>query len=180
MGSLTKVQACNIIRSASNLSPISTTSQDLKVVRHLDLVVIEMSGGTQPYNTNKTTLTPNSDSKIDVSEFISFVLPVSLINLVEKDGFLWDSDNEEYYSESIDNVLVTSLPQWDNIPTAWQYAITHRACCNFIAQFKGVTNELQYWEKKAYESLCKAEIDNPANLGSVTGVNERLNNFGGI
>ena len=51
MGSLTKVQACNIIRSASNLSPISTTSQDLKVVRHLDLVVIEMSGGTQPYNT---------------------------------------------------------------------------------------------------------------------------------
>lgn len=180
MGSLSKVQACNLIRSASGLAPISTTAQDPKVSRILDLAVLEMSGGTQAYNTNKTTLEPNSDDKIDVSEFVSFVLPPQYKNLVEKNGFLWDADNEEYFSESISDVLVTSLPQWDNITLAWQYAIASRAACNFLAQYKGYGNELAYWERRAYEYLCKAEIDDPASMGKITGVDDRLGGFGGI
>lgn len=180
MGSLSKVQACNMIRSASGLAPLSTQVEDPKTVRFLESAIIEMSNGSQPYNTNKVDLVVDNTGKIDVSEYISFVLPPEYKNLVSKDGYLWDSNNNEYYSQDIKGVLVTENISWENIPTAWQYAIAARAACNFLVQFKGYGNELAFCEKRAFDLLCAAELNDPANVSNSHGITDRINGFGGI
>lgn len=164
------INAYNVHTAAigqARISAINTYDPDVAEIKnHLDETTREFLTKGWSFNTDTVTLSvEQSENKVPVSAYLTYYLPKSLYHLVARrvedtnTSYLWNTLENDWHTEAIENVrVVVDLP-WDSIPPEVQDAIAYRSAVKYMLQVKGPVPEIQYYETKAIHYLSSAETN---------------------
>jgi hypothetical protein len=128
---------------------------------------------------NKTDLSPNGNGQIPVSGYLRVLYPSHLLGrLTERNGFVWDKENDEYYGDVIRDAWVISDIAFSNIDSeSWQEYIVHEAAVEFSMRLSDV--DANYAELNRLRNRARQQAYNEARINIDGGfqIDRALNGF---
>jgi len=143
MAKTTKLEAVNTILSVIGEAPVNSLTPPGFPAASMALAVLEevnRAVQTQGWNFNTETdveLTPNVDKEIPLADNILEIDSIEGRNLIEKQGKLFDKDNNTFLFDDVVKVEWTLLYDFEEIPEAARQYIMIRAARVFQARQVG-------------------------------------------
>lgn len=158
---------CMRAAGQSALSSVDDADPDAAEIAHsINEAKDDILGNGYPFNKDTVTLAVDGNSKVPTTGYIRVIFPAGTPSyLTIRDGFVWDSNTQTFWSQAITNVRVVIDSNWGDIPQDFQYWIAYKAAVAYLVQLKGAVPELSYFMKKEKEAKSKAEGKYPVDFG---------------
>ncbi len=160
---LTKLAAVNIVLSNIGQAPVTEIDNDNPMVVMASNTIDEVSNSIQSegwvFNTERAyPFTPQADKKIRIPEnVLQLDSPyLSPLELVIREGFLYDKREHTYYFDQQLDLDVVWLVKFDDMPDAFKQYVIMRAANLFAGRSVGSAEAVKFGEKEEAQARAAA------------------------